>query len=278
MPQIKRSQIAGMNIHYLFYSLDYFFAAQQKAGIESIELWGGAPHFLMDSMSYADCKKVKQKAAQHDVEIVAFTPESIIYPYNIAAPDPDQFEKSKLYFTNAVKAAAELGTSLMTINSGYGYLNEANEEAWKRSAEMLHHLAHAAEKEGVTIAMETLRPEESKIVTTLEEAKRMHKEINSPAFKIMLDTVAMSVAGETMEDWFAAFGEEIAHIHFVDCKPYGHLAWGDGSLDVSKQIEILNQYQYKGFLGQEITEMKYFEKPDEVDQRIMEHLTPFFNE
>lgn len=32
-----------------------------------------------------------------------------------------------------------------------------------------------------------------------------------------------------MEEWFAAFGSEIAHMHFVDGTPYFHLAWGDGN-------------------------------------------------
>ncbi len=31
-----RSQIAGMNIHYMNYSLDYFLDAQERAGFESI--------------------------------------------------------------------------------------------------------------------------------------------------------------------------------------------------------------------------------------------------
>jgi hypothetical protein len=44
---IKINQLAGMNIHYLFYSLkEFFFAYQQKIGISSVELWGGAPHFF----------------------------------------------------------------------------------------------------------------------------------------------------------------------------------------------------------------------------------------
>lgn len=46
---IKINQLAGMNIHYLFYSLKEFFAYQQKIGISSVELWGGAPHFFIDA-------------------------------------------------------------------------------------------------------------------------------------------------------------------------------------------------------------------------------------
>ena len=50
MKLINREQIAGMNIHYLFYSLDYFLDKQAELGFKTIELWGGAPHFYLDSM------------------------------------------------------------------------------------------------------------------------------------------------------------------------------------------------------------------------------------
>ncbi|WP_042354154.1 sugar phosphate isomerase/epimerase family protein [Bacillus rubiinfantis] len=275
MPTIKREQIAGMNIHYLFYSLDYFLGAQEQAGIKTIELWGGAPHFYMDTNSYADCQAVKRKAAAHGLTIGAFTPESIIYPYNIAAPDPLQFQKSKLYFANAIKVTAELGAKLMTLNSGYGYLNEPQEEAWNRSAEMLSYLAGIAEQEGITIAMETLRPEESKIVTTIADAKKMFTEINSPAFKVMVDTVAMSIAGETLMQWLQTFGKDLVHLHFVDCKPYGHLAWGDGNLNPAELIQTLHDFNYQGLLGQEITEMTYYDNPAETDRKSMEYLRPY---
>jgi fructoselysine 3-epimerase len=278
VPFIDKKQIAGMNIHYLFYSLDYFLESQQKAGIKTVELWGGAPHFYMDAMGYSDCKYVKKKANSYDLRIEVFTPESIIYPYNVAAPDAEQFKKSKLYFTNAVKATAELGAKIMTINSGYGYLNESKEEAWKRSADMLAHLANIAEQEGITIAMEALRPEESKIVTTMADAKRMQEEINSASLKLMVDTVSMGVAGETLGQWFETFGKDIVHLHFIDGRPYGHLAWGDGNFSAENMIQILNDYNYKGFLGQEITEPCYFEKPRETDQKVMQNLKGFIQD
>ena len=54
---INRDQIAGMNIHYLFYSLEYFLDTQKELGFETIELWGGAPHFYLDSMGYLAARR-----------------------------------------------------------------------------------------------------------------------------------------------------------------------------------------------------------------------------
>ena len=42
MPTLQRRQIAGMNIHYLYYSLNYFLNAQADLAFETIALWGHA--------------------------------------------------------------------------------------------------------------------------------------------------------------------------------------------------------------------------------------------
>ena len=39
--------------------------------------------------------------------------------------------------------------------------NEDKEEAWKRSAAMLRRLADVAQENGITLVMESIRPEES---------------------------------------------------------------------------------------------------------------------
>ncbi len=210
------------------------------------------------------------------MNLIAFTPESIIYPYNIAAPDALQREKSRGYFSNAVKATAELGAKIMTINSGYGYEKEPGSESWQRSAEMLAILTRIAEKEGITIALETLRPEESKIVTTIRDAKRMFEAIHSDSFKLMIDTTTITVASETMEQWFSTFGKDIIHMHFIDGNPYGHLAWGDGVFPLDQSIKVLNQFQYEGFLGQEITDERYFKEPYLADKKVVDQLSRFF--
>ena len=52
MELLKREQIAGMNIHYLFYPLEYFLDAQVRAGIQTIEFWLGTPHFFLSHIEY----------------------------------------------------------------------------------------------------------------------------------------------------------------------------------------------------------------------------------
>jgi len=275
MALITREQIAGMNIHYMRYSLDYFLQAQVKAGIQSIEFWTGVPHYYLDPTTYSDCKALKKKIDSYHLEMKVFTPENCMYQFQFASLKPEIFEKSLHYFTNGIKAAAELGCKIMQCNSGWGYLDEDREEAWKRSREMLSKLADTAKLEGVTLALESLRPEESNLVTTLQDTKRMIEEINHANVKVLVDTTAMGVAGETLQEWFDVFGSKIIHTHFVDGNPYGHLVWGDGKHDLEQFLITLKQNGYEGYLGQEITDSRYFMDPAAHDCRNMKEFEKY---
>lgn len=277
-PHIRREQVAGMNIHYLNYSLDYFLDAQQRLGFRSLELWCGVPHVWLDHMRYYDAQALRKKIQDRGLSVPVFTPESCLYPYQIAAKEKEHRERSLAYFQNGIRLAEELGCSMMAVNSGWGYKNEPQEEAWERSREMLFALAEEAGKHGVTLVLESLRPEESRIVTNLEQEKRMLAEVDSPHLKPMADLCAVSVAGETLEDWFAAFGSDLRHIHFVDGSPCGHLVWGDGTHHLGREIAILNKYGYEGLLGQELTEGKYYADPAAADFRNMKNLERYIYE
>ena len=86
----------------------------------------------------------------------------------------------------------------------------------------------------------------------------------------------MGVAGETVKEWFETLGSDIRHMHFVDGRPYGHLVWGDGLHPMAAYIELMNQYGHAGYLGQEITDGRYFADPREADRRNIAAFEPFF--
>ena len=63
-PTLRREQIAGMNIHYIMWSLDYFLDVQQRLGFESIELWCAEPHVTLDHTGYFEAEVLAKKAAE----------------------------------------------------------------------------------------------------------------------------------------------------------------------------------------------------------------------
>ena len=85
MANIKWEQIAVMNQHYKKYSFDYFLAAQEKLGIKNIELWCGAPHFWLDSVSYSNCREIKKKAQNYGIKIVSTASPSYQWQYQCAS-------------------------------------------------------------------------------------------------------------------------------------------------------------------------------------------------
>lgn len=273
---IRPDQPAGMNIHWKAYSLDAFLDAQARIGFESIELWANEPHFRIDHLHAYEVAAVRHKIESRGLAVHTLTPENCVSPYQIAACEPWHREQSFNYFSNGIRAAAELGCQYMEVNSGWGYWNEGREEAWKRCREMLSRLAEVARQEGIVLAMESLRPQESQLVVTLADARRMIDEVRSPALKPMVDTVAMSVSGETLEQWFAEFGNEIVNLHFVDCNPYGHLVWGDGNRCLEEWIGVLDRYGYQGWLGQEITDGKYYADPEAADFQNFHNFERYF--
>jgi protein FrlC len=278
MAWIKRKQLAGMNQHYRNFSLDYFLDSQHAAGFESIDLWCGTPHFWIDAAGYEDTRVVLRKVKERGLTIVSVTVPSFARQYQIAAQGAGQAESSFRYFSNGVRAAVELGCTIMSVNSGWGRLDEPAGEAWKRSRDMISRLCDVALKEGVTLAMESLRQDESDLVNDLASAWRMYCEVGHPALRMMVDTIAMGAAGETLEDWFKAFGDAIVHMHFLDGEPYVHAIWGDGNYPLEAMLQVLNDKGYQGYLVQEVADSRYFGDPAKADLENMRVLARFIQE
>lgn len=275
MTVLPRRIFAGMNQHYRMYSFEYFLRAQAQAGIETFEMWMGSPHFRLGPDGFGDCAGIRRKVREHGLEIVSATAPSMQRQYQCAAPAGEAFESSLKYFSNGIRAAAQLGCGLMTVNSGWGLADEPEGESWKRSREMIFRLCRVAESEGVVLALESLRLDESEIVDSLPAAVKMFGEIGHPALGAMIDTIAMGAAGETLDDWFDAFGEDVLHMHFVDGDPYVHAIWGDGNYPLGKMLETLGKRGYRGYLVQEIADERYFADPAGADMSNMRVLGGF---
>lgn len=276
MAHLKREQLAGIGIHYIYYPLDYMLDAQQKAGYKTIELLGMAPHYLIDYKGYQDPVEMRKKAEAHGLHIACFTPECASYHYTMCGADEGFHHRSMEYFKRALEAAEGMGAKKLLTNCIGGTWDEEYGRVYERAVKSLRELAPVAADHGVTIAVETVRPEESRVVITLPELQRLLCDVGHPNVKAGLDTVAMGVAGETPRQWFEALGNEIVHTHFIDGRPYAHLVWGDGLFPLERYLDVLNEFGYKGLLGQEITDGRYFDDPAAADARNVAAFEPYF--
>ena len=273
MKLIDISRISVLSLHYNNYTLDYFLDCQAQLGIKNVELLSAHQGLWMDEYGYQDPAPIRRKLEDRGLSCPVFTPENCAYGYQFAAKEPELKERCFRYFANGIRFGAELGAKILEANSGWGYWNEPEEEGFKRSAEMHSRLAEVAKEYGMTIACESLRPQETRIGYRIDQIKRLFDTVNHPNFKVMIDLTAMCVQGETVQRWFDTFGaENIIHSHFQDCDPYGHYVWGDGKQNLHDMLCAFLDNGYTGLFSQELTDGSYFEDPFYHDQRNMRNL------
>lgn len=273
MKYISRRQISAMNIQYKYFPLSLFLDDAVRYGVENVELWGAAPHFHMEDMTYQEIRGVRREIESRKLRLVCFTPEQCVYPVNMASDNGDTRRRSRKFFENSIRAAGELGAGKVLVTSGTGYFDGSNrEEAWKWAAEGLWSLGEMAADYGVTLALEVLRKDESNLVNDLPSLLEMLKELDHPAIGGMIDTIPMALAGERPCQYLEALGDRLVHIHFIDGAPRGHLAWGDGVLDMQGYLSELDAYPYKGYLSLEITDGRYFMDPSRSVEQSVEKL------
>ncbi|MGY3751082.1 sugar phosphate isomerase/epimerase family protein [Vagococcus acidifermentans] len=273
MQETILKRIAGMNYYYRYYTIDYFFDSLKKNHIQNFELWTCTHHFELSDMTYQETKKFKKKIDQYGLHMICLTPEqSNPKPYNLAAKEPQLQEKAKRYFMNAIRVASELDCKQLSLNSGWDFYSENPNEAWKRSVSMMNELAEFARKNNVTIVLEALQPDESHLVNTINDLTLYLEAVNQDNLFVNIDFGAMARAHETIDQYFLAFGEKIRHCHFVDGKPTGHLAWGDGNRDILTDFNDLIKNGYLGWLTFEFANSSYFNQPFETDRRVIQHI------
>ena len=141
---------------------------------------------------------------------------------------------------------------------------------------MFVNLCEFGDECGINICCESLRPQESLVGATVKDIRRLYDALRHPRFKIMIDTCAMGVAGETIQDWFDSFPKgEIIHTHFQDGTPYYHLVFGDGKRSLNDDLKALYDNGYTGLISQELTLARYYQDPFAADQRSLEAFSEY---
>ena len=274
--KLQKRQVAGMNLVYKFYSLDYFLDAMERLGYESIELLANAPHFYVPDLTPGEMAAIRQKIADHHLRTICYTPDQCSYPVNISYHRETARRRSIQNLLQQIEVCSFLGCEQMLLTSGYGYFDEPKEHAWQRMIDSLGQLSQKAQQEGIVLVLEPIRTDETNLVTDLPSLKRALREVGSPYLKGMLDTSPMYYAGESIAQYAQELGEDLWHIHLIDGRPAGHLAWGDGIFPLESYIRQIEQAGYTRYLTQELTSAEYYNDPNPAMKQSMNALRPYF--
>lgn len=244
-------RITASNFSYQHLPLDRFLDDAAALGREHVELWGIAPHCHVPQMSDAEARALRRRAAVRGLRIRCLTPEQVMYPVNVASPVTWLRASSIAMFRRAAELCAELEAELLLLTPGRGLEDEPMEAAWRRSADAVGEIAAYAAGLGVTCVLEPLQRVESNLVNDARTLARMLGEIGGGVGAV-LDTVGMAVAGDGVDDYFDALGDLVRHVHLIDGRPAGHLAWGDGELPLGDYLAALRRRGYGGLMTFEL--------------------------
>ncbi|WP_432543699.1 sugar phosphate isomerase/epimerase family protein [Kineococcus sp. SYSU DK002] len=264
-------RVAGSNFAYQHRPLPECLDDLAALGRDRVELWGTAPQLHVPWVTDRDAAALRREVTARGMRVVCFTPEQVSYPVNIASPDARLRSASVEFFLRAAEIAAELGSGLLLLTSGRGFESEPREHAWVRSVDAIGRIATRAAELGVTCVLEPLQRVESNLVTTAADTARVLAEVGDRRLGAVLDTVAMAVAGETVDDYADLLGDRLLHAHLIDGAPDGHLAWGEGELPLA---DLLADFDRRGYAGDFTVELfgdgSYAQDPRPVLARSLE--------
>lgn len=259
-----KQYFAVMNNAYASYTFDYFLDSLNRLGIEKIDLWGGVQHFNPYESTPQSLSAFLKQIRGRKMQIVAYTPELLAYPYNFASPDKEIRKKSIEYAIHNVDIAAHLETPIMLLSPGWGFLDVPYSDSLSWSVDSLRSVADYAMQKGIKLVLEHLTPQSSNLLTNAPAVQTLLKQIDNPNVGLVLDLGQMSVFGETIADYTDPMGDKLFHVHIMDGAPAGHLAFGDGVLPVEAYWHELVSWGYDGTFTLEINDCRYSERPHQA--------------
>ena len=268
---MELSQLCAANYHYKRYTLDYFLDSAERLGYQSIELWASGPHLHLEDFDAGRLRELNRSIKKHHLNTACFPPEQCVYAVSVSHPDKRYRDRTVDFFIKHIEAAVCLECSCMVVSTGFAYLDVDAEEAFKWTADAFLQISRKAEQEGVTLALEPFTKYTTHICNEAGQLLRLLRAVGSPALKGLADTDVIATTGvDTFETFIGILGREnLAHVHFVDGSPGGHLVPGDGNLYLDQALQYLEAMDYRGYLGLEILDRRYVMNPEDAMKRAL---------
>jgi len=165
---------------------------------------------------------------------------------NLIETDPAKLDHNLDYFVKHMEFAQAAGIPVVSTECGFdpasrGVRADVYEARYSTLLESLKRLCQAAEKYGVSLALEPC------VLDVVPSAKRMAdtiRQVGSPALKVLLDPANL-IANSSEKDMFACLNPHIAYFHGKDRKindAYGRNI-GEGDINWPLFLSLAHRYQ-----------------------------------
>jgi len=263
---------------YMRYPLKVAFNDAKRFGYDGIEIWGGRPHAYPFDLKAGDIEELKQLSADYRVPIVAFTPETNAYPFNMMIGSERMRRESLDYIKLSMDMACEMGAPFTIISAAHAGYDCSHDEYWSRLVRNLQELVQYAETIDHTLLLEPLTPYESNVVTTADDLKKILEEVPSNHLAGMCDICAPFVQHEPIMSYFEKLGSKVLHVHFIDSDGSSetHYVPGDGQIPLKQLAYEIENEGYQGYCTIELV-TSYINEPSLYSALAIERVKEFFN-
>jgi D-psicose/D-tagatose/L-ribulose 3-epimerase len=199
----------------------------------------------LDDASIIDAKLLRKMTEDNGLSVTvcgAFGPTR-----DISNEDPAIRKIGVDYIRESIRFAEEVGSSLFAgpVYSAVGKTrlvpDEQKKREWAWCVENLREVGKAATDAGVTVGIEPINRFESDMINLAEQAVRLMRDIDNPAYKIHFDTFHGNIEEKSVPDTIRKLGKgTLCHFHACEndrgIPGAGHQDW-NGIRDALREVE-----------------------------------------
>jgi sugar phosphate isomerase/epimerase len=250
-------KLGTCNEYFEGWSIEEVFRYAAEIGYDGVEI---APFTLAPSVEEIGPERrreIRAAAAEAGVEIIGLH-WLLVSPQGLYVNHPDAAIRNRTrdYFQALIRFCGDLGGRVMIIGSPkQRNVQEGWDcgETWQRTRETFEACLPLAESCGVYLCIEPLSPEQTNLLTTAEEARRLVREIDHPHFQTMVDVCSGSSESRPVADLLRDSGPHLYHVHVNDANKRGP---GFGQTDFRSIIAALKALNYQRYLSVEVFDFK----------------------
>lgn len=253
------------------------FRTARKMGYDAVEI---APFTLSDSVeeiSSLERARIRDMAKEEGIALSAIhwvlvKPEGLY----INHPDKAVRQKTSDYFIELVDFCADIGAKAVVVGSPHQrrVLETVSfEDACAWALETFRAAVNRAQEREVSLCLEPLGAAETNFINTAREAIDFTRELDNPAFQIILDVKAMSSEGRPLPEIIYESRGRFAHFHANDPNLKGP---GFGDTDFVPILHALKEVSYEGYVSVEV--FKFDEGAEVIASRSLETLQKAWQE
>ncbi|MEP6626860.1 MAG: sugar phosphate isomerase/epimerase family protein [Ginsengibacter sp.] len=190
-------------------SIDTLFPKISKLGFDVVEI-------AVEDPALIDTKAVREGLKKYNLKANicgAFGPSR-----DFTHEDPAVHENCLSYIEACFKICAEVecgffgGPMYSAVGKARMVSPEQRKKEWELAVTNLRKVCDMASSRGLQIALEPLNRFESDMINNVEDVKRLIKDINHPAAKIMVDGFHMNIDEKNIEEAIVSAGDQLIHV------------------------------------------------------------------